>query len=217
MHRPHAVSLMTVSAIPHLFKRRAEVVQGYALVVLVAGLAVDRGGFLVRRDGLVEPQAWHRALPRLLRAMPSPCRSPVPREITAADELEKKDGRLRRYTIGHESGHWEPHSDDARSGMISLLAGKRTWCRTGSAHPAERQAERFSASLLMSRDDLLAAVPSRPWRGWPVVYRLADMFLVNVTPMKIRPETLGWMHLDDNGTPVSGPVSTTGQSTLFDV
>jgi hypothetical protein len=133
------------------------------------------------------------------------------------DELEKKDGRLRRYTIGHEIGHWELHSDDARSGMPSLLAGERIWCRTGSANPTERQAEMFSASLLMPRDDLLAALPRRPWQGWPLVYRLADMFLVNVTPMKIRLETLGWMHLDDNGIPVSGPKSAAGQSALFDI
>ena len=91
------------------------------------------------------------------------------------------------------------------------------WCRTGSADPAERQAEMFSASLLMSRDDLLAALPQRPWRGWRHVYELADTFRVNVTPMKIRLEQLGWMHLDDDDghqspalgrRPVSRPSST---------
>lgn len=102
------------------------------------------------------------------------------------DELEEKGGRLRRYTIGHEIGHWELHSDNARSGMLSLLSGDRIWCRTGSADRVERQAEMFSASLLMSRDDLLAALPRPPWRGWRHVYQLADIFLVNVTPMKIR-------------------------------
>jgi hypothetical protein len=133
------------------------------------------------------------------------------------DELERKSGRLRRYTIGHEIGHWELHSDPARSGMRGLLTGDRVWCRTGSADPAERQAEMFSASLLMPRDELLAAAPKPPWRGWRHVYQLADTFLVNVTPMKIRLERLGWMHLDDEGTPVSGPKSTPGQSALFDI
>jgi hypothetical protein len=133
------------------------------------------------------------------------------------DALEKDGGRLRRYTVGHEVGHWELHSESARSGMLSLLAGDRIWCRTGSAHQAERQAEMFSACLLMSRDDLLAALPSPPWRGWRHVYRLADRFLVNVTPMKIRLERLGWMHLDDDGVPASGSEPIPGQPALFDI
>jgi hypothetical protein len=54
-------------------------------------------------------------------------------------------GRLRRYTIGHEIGHWEFHAEDVRAGMLSLLDGDRIWCRTGSPDPAERQAEIFSA------------------------------------------------------------------------
>lgn len=131
-------------------------------------------------------------------------------------QLEEKGGRLRRYTIGHEIGHWELHSDDARSGTLSLLDGDRIWCRTGSPDPAERQAEMFSAALLMPRDELLAALPQHPWRGWPQVYRLARMFLVNVTPMKIRLEKLGWMHLDDNGTPVSGAKPVPGQQAMFE-
>lgn len=130
-------------------------------------------------------------------------------------QLEEKGGRLRRYTIGHEIGHWELHADDVRAGMLSLLDGDRIWCRTGSPDPAERQAEMFSASLLMPRNELLAALPQHPWRGWPQVYRLADAFLVNVTPMKIRLEKLGWMHLDDHGTPVSGAKPVPGQRPLF--
>lgn len=130
-------------------------------------------------------------------------------------QLEEKGGRLRRYTIGHEIGHWELHSDDARSGAISLLYSDRIWCRTGSPDPAERQAEMFSAALLIPRDALRAALPQHPWRGWPQVYRLADMFLVNVTPMRIRLEKLGWMHLDDMGTPVSGAKPVPGQRALF--
>jgi hypothetical protein len=67
----------------------------------------------------------------------------------------------------------------------------------------------------MPRDELRAALPQHPWRGWPQVYRLADAFLVNVTPMKIRLEKLGWMHLDDHGTPVSGAKPVPGQRPLF--
>jgi Zn-dependent peptidase ImmA (M78 family) len=99
--------------------------------------------------------------------------------------------------------------------MLSLFDGDRIWCRFGSPDPAERQAEMFSASLLMPRDELRAAMPQHPWRGWPHIYRLADAFLVNVTPMKTRLEKLGWMHLDDHGTPVSGAKPVPGQRPLF--
>jgi len=133
------------------------------------------------------------------------------------DKLEEKGGRLRRYTIGHEVGHWELHSDNVRSGTLSLLAEGRIWCRTGSADPAERQAEMFSAALLMPHDELLAALPPAPWRGWRHIYQLADTFLVNVTPVKIRLEKLGWMHLNDDGMPVSGPEPKPGQAALFDI
>jgi len=65
------------------------------------------------------------------------------------DLLEQKEGRLRRYTIGHEVGHWTLHADAIRSGTLSLFDGSRVWCRDGSSDPVERQAEMFSAALLM--------------------------------------------------------------------
>jgi Zn-dependent peptidase ImmA (M78 family) len=129
--------------------------------------------------------------------------------------LEEKDGRLRRYTVGHEVGHWEFHAAAARSGTLRLLPGGRTWCRDGSPDPAERQAEMFSAALLIPRDRLRAALPKRPWRGWPTIYDLADLFVVNVTPIRIRLERLGWVHLDEDGVPVSGPRPASGQGQLF--
>jgi Zn-dependent peptidase ImmA (M78 family) len=130
--------------------------------------------------------------------------------------FEAKDGRLRRYTIGHEVGHWDLHAEAARSGALSLLPGGRTWCRGRSPDPAERQAELYSAALLMPHEHLRVALPKRPWHGWRTVSRLADLFVVNVTPMKIRLERLGWMHLDQDDIPLSGPKPTSGQSRLFD-
>jgi hypothetical protein len=129
--------------------------------------------------------------------------------------LEAKDGRLRRYTVGHEIGHWVLHAEDVRSGTLSLFDGKRIWCRDGSPDAAERQAEMFSAALLMPRDRLLAVLPPCPWIGWAPVYRLADSFVVNVTPMAIRLEKLGWMHRDEDGVPVSGRRVPVGQGSLF--
>jgi IrrE N-terminal-like domain len=129
--------------------------------------------------------------------------------------LEEKGGRLRRYTISHEIGHWELHAEAIRSGALRLLPDRRTWCRASSPDPLERQAELYAAALLLPRDRLRAELPQRPWRGWPIVYRLADRFMVNITPMRIRLERLGWAHIDATGTPVSGPTPTSGQGQLF--
>ncbi len=131
------------------------------------------------------------------------------------DALEEKDGRLRRYTVGHEIGYWDLHAQAARSGTLKLLPGGRTWCRDRSSDPVERQAEMYSAALLMPRDRLRAALPKRPWRGWRTVYDLADLFVVNITPMKIRLERLGWAHLDEDRIPLSGPKPTPGQGQLL--
>jgi hypothetical protein len=34
---------------------------------------------------------------------------------------------------------------------------------------------------------------------------LADLFVVNITPLKIRLERLGWAHINEDGIPISGP------------
>lgn len=130
------------------------------------------------------------------------------------DKLEAKGGRLRRYTICHEIGHWLLHAGAATS--KALFTDGKTWCRDGSSDPVERQAEKFSAALLMPRDLLLRSMPSGSRRGWRPVYDLADTFLVNVTPMRIRLEQLGWMHLDSDEIPRSGPQRDPAQPTLFD-
>jgi hypothetical protein len=94
--------------------------------------------------------------------------------------------------------------------------GERTWCRSGATDPVERQAEIFSAALLILEDRLLAVVPRDSWRGWPTICRLADACLVNVTPMAIRLEKLGKMHRDETGAPASGPAPSRGQGMLFE-
>jgi Zn-dependent peptidase ImmA (M78 family) len=131
------------------------------------------------------------------------------------DRLEEKQGRLRRYTLGHEIGHWILHAKSQGLTTMTLFDGDRIWCRDGSSDPIERQAEMFSAALLIPKDRLLAAFPAESWTGWPTVYRLAEPFVVNVTPMAIRLERLGLMHRDGNDSPVSGPKPTPGQGALF--
>ncbi len=130
-------------------------------------------------------------------------------------DLEANGGRLRRYTLGHEIGHWIFHADAARSGTLSLMHDGRVWCRGGSKDPAERQAEMFSARLLMPAGSVREEVPKKPWRGWRPVYGLADRFAVSVTAMMIRLEELGWANRDESGEPTSGPALVSGQAQLF--
>jgi IrrE N-terminal-like domain len=130
-------------------------------------------------------------------------------------DLEANGGRLRRYTIGHEIGHWLFHADAARSGTLSLVSGGRVWCRGGSKDPAERQAEMFSARLLMPKERLRDAVPKTSWRGWRPVYVLAETFAVSPTAMMIRLDELRWAHRDELGDPVSGSAPVPGQAELF--
>lgn len=129
--------------------------------------------------------------------------------------LEARGGRLRRYTVGHEIGHWELHAAPMPSGNLTLFYNGRMWCRDGSFDPVERQAEMFSARLLMPRTEMLKAPPTEPWCGWRTVYQLADQFGVNATPMIIRLEELDLAHRDENGQPCSGPRRAAGQERLF--
>lgn len=131
------------------------------------------------------------------------------------ERLEKSGGRLRRFTVGHEIGHWILHVRDGGPDAMSLLEDDRTMCRDGSIASTERQAEMFSAALLVHRDALRDALPSGPWRGWRPIYRLAEHFGVNPTPMAIRLEKLGWMHGVSDGNPVSGPPMDSEQGELF--
>jgi hypothetical protein len=130
------------------------------------------------------------------------------------EALEANGGRLSRFTVGHEIGHWLLHAEGALSGTLSLLEGGRVWCRSGSREPAERQADMFAGRLLIPKDHLLAALPKDPWSGWPPVYRLADIFLVSVTAMMVRLEELRWAHRDEFEIPTAGPRSIPGQDQL---
>ncbi|MGA7087949.1 MAG: ImmA/IrrE family metallo-endopeptidase [Candidatus Dormiibacterota bacterium] len=121
------------------------------------------------------------------------------------EALEAKDGRLRRFTISHEVGHWILHAEAIRSGTLSLFVGDRIFCRVGSKARPEIQAEIFASALLIPLDRLRPRLPRAPWQGWPPVYQLADQFLVSPTAMRVRLERLRLMHVDSELGPRSGP------------
>jgi hypothetical protein len=129
--------------------------------------------------------------------------------------LESDGGAQRRFTIGHEVGHWTLHSEAVRSGTLSLFDGQRVLCREMSREPVELQAERFAGALLVPREQVVPLLPEHPWSGWAPVYQLAESFRVSPTAMAVRLAELGRAHRDDSGTPVSGPKVPPGQEVLF--
>lgn len=130
------------------------------------------------------------------------------------DELEANLG-LRRFTIGHEVGHWVLHAGAIKAGTIPLMDDSRTWCRSGASDNVERQAEMFAARLLAPTELLRAALPAAGWAGWAPVYRLAETFGVTPTAMSVRLEELGWAHRDGADVPRSGRRPAPGQGVLF--
>ena len=130
------------------------------------------------------------------------------------DRLEARERAQLRFTVGHEVGHWFFHVPEG-FGSSSLFDGERVLGRDGSPASIERQAECFSAALLIARDPLRAALPTAPWSGWGPIRALAEQFAVSTTAMQIRLERLGWMHQGPNGAPHSGPAQSPGQDSLF--
>jgi IrrE N-terminal-like domain len=131
------------------------------------------------------------------------------------ERLEAGEGAQRRFTIGHEIGHWLLHVPGGGLGSSPLFDGKRVLCRDGSRESIERQAEMFSAALLIPKEVLASHLPGVPWKGWAPIYRLAEKFRVSPTAMQIRLEKLNWMHLTETREPHSGPAPIEGQETLF--
>ncbi len=127
------------------------------------------------------------------------------------DLLEAKPG-LRRFTIGHEIGHWMLHVDQTDAQLSFLDGTDRVWCRE---HPRERQAEGFAGYLLAPTDLLRREVPAAPWRGWGAVYALSEVFGTTPTAMMVRLEIASWAHRNDDGVPTSGPRRPTGQLSLL--
>jgi Zn-dependent peptidase ImmA (M78 family) len=129
------------------------------------------------------------------------------------DRLEARQGRIRRFTLGHEIGHWMLHCGGGRT--PALTGGGRPSCHGESPDSRERQADMYAAALLMPEKRILAALPASPWHGWPRVYDLADAFVVTGTAMVRRLEELRCVRRDADGTPVSDRLQPVQQDALF--
>jgi hypothetical protein len=169
---------------------------------------LDRLGLDLLWDSIPE-----RPGERILGALQPADRLVVLNESRLA-ELEENVG-LRRFTIGHEVGHWFLHATDARAGQLTLDKAGRTWCRSGSTASPERQAEMYASSLLIPEDRLRAVLTAEPRGGWPEVYALAERFVVSPTAMIIRLEELGLYHRNREGVPAVGRPRDERQGSLF--
>lgn len=123
-------------------------------------------------------------------------------------EFDKVPGLLR-FTLAHEIGHWELHSDADRPEAMSLFdEGGRILCREEalrhSKAPAEIQADRFASYLLAPTDRLKARLPNVEWKGWRPVIELANEFAISQTAMIVRLEKERWAYRDESGVPHSG-------------
>ncbi len=72
----------------------------------------------------------------------------------------------------------------------------------------------FAGRLLIPEDMLRHELPAATWRGWPVIYRLADTFVVSPTAMFVRLQELHWAHRGEDNVPRSGRAHVPGQAEL---
>lgn len=163
----------------------------------------------------------------------------VPDRLVAIDESieptehRNKEGRFR-YTVGHEIGHWVQHrhyfleNPDQQVLFPKTASTPTVICRTSQAkEPIERQADYFSAYLLMPKDMVLAAWERQRGSMVPYIYNraarenlramgfvepddllasmaiefvaseIAPTFKVSAKAMQIRLEELKLLHRED--------------------
>ena len=120
---------------------------GETLPVPVEAIADDVFGLLVRdvEDMSAAPGAPPLASGQSLSGLLLPARGEI---WVNADEARRWPPR-RRFTIGHELGHWELHRDGQRSLFCRRTAVDEAVPAEPVAPDIEEEASRFAAALLM--------------------------------------------------------------------
>ena len=105
------------------------------------------------------------------------------------------------YTLAHEIGHYTLHlgQDETQPADPALAQGYLCRHKPAPSDRREWQAERFASYLLMPARLLLPAIEGANLYHWPDLYYLRDQFNVSITALRIRLETLGYLHLAANG------------------
>lgn len=123
-----------------------------------------------------------------------------------ADVFRAKPG-LERFTKGHEIGHWVLHIDKAALDHPSLFEddderdpAETIICRDGDDTWIERQADWFSAGLLMPKEPFLEAARQVDLTRWRARYELAEQFGVTISALGNRLNRFGLSYVDEYGT-----------------
>jgi len=101
-------------------------------------------------------------------------------------ELFVRKPGLERFTKGHEIAHWVLHVDEA-SLDYPVLPGMEIednmLCRDGEDSWREKQADWFSAALLMPSNNLLPICQKEDLMQWNSLYKIAERFDVNISAL----------------------------------
>ncbi len=123
-----------------------------------------------------------------------------------ADVFKNKPG-LERFTKGHEIGHWVLHIDHAVLDHPTLFdevgensdSTETIICRDGDDTWIERQANWFSAGLLMPKETFLDAARRADLTKWRARYEMAEHFGVTISALGTRLNRFGFSFVDENG------------------
>jgi hypothetical protein len=117
-------------------------------------------------------------------------------------ELFVRKSGLERFTKGHEIGHWVLHVDEASLDypvLPGMEIGVNILCRDGEDSWREKQAEWFSAALLMPANILIPICQKEDLMQWNSLYKIAERFDVTITALCTRLSLLGLNFVDCQG------------------
>jgi len=134
-----------------------------------------------------------------------------------------------RFTLAHEVGHWDLHSEDVRAGSDALLDddSEPTFCRLAFGRDRaptgleslgearrEHQANLFATYLLAPTDIFKAAFRETGCDGWRATLALAERLELSGQATLVRLEEERLAHRDARGIPRPGLRPEPGQGSL---
>lgn len=138
------------------------------------------------------------------------------------DLFNRKPG-LERFTKGHEIGHWVLHIDKDEldyPSLFDMVEGNldpynTVICRDGDNTWIERQANWFSAGLLMPKTIFIDAASRVDLNNWHNHYELAERFGVTISALGTRLNRFGLSYVDEQGQLHRSVSEAYGQKTLM--
>ncbi|OXM87536.1 ImmA/IrrE family metallo-endopeptidase [Paenibacillus rigui] len=121
------------------------------------------------------------------------------------DLFEEKIGTMH-FTMAHELGHWVLHVDDEFDDQLSISIEDEEiyYCRSFSKKPPEEvQADMFAGCLLMPKPIFIQTINDLKENTNKItfrhLYKIADMFKVTISALKVRLHSLNLLYIDDKG------------------